>query len=133
MSPGLVFYPARNPASVPLRRDLPLDPKMLFDHGDALKRMINLFAVSCRIVRPRLQSLDIAPNVRHFRAQRPKVFRRLFTEFLEIFVIPPLYVAFQAIREKLRPSTRPREELTAPGTPSTPISDPPDATKSAAE
>jgi hydrophobe/amphiphile efflux-1 (HAE1) family protein len=28
---------------------------------------------------------------------------------LGIFVIPPLYVSFQAIREKLRPSTRPKE------------------------
>ena len=32
----------------------------------------------------RLQSLDIAPNVRHFRAPRPEVLRRLFAEFLEI-------------------------------------------------
>ena len=29
--------------------------------------------------------------------------------FLGIFVIPPLYVLFQAVRERLRPSTRPRE------------------------
>jgi Cu/Ag efflux pump CusA len=29
--------------------------------------------------------------------------------FLGIFVIPPLYVVFQAVRERLRPSTRPRE------------------------
>ena len=29
--------------------------------------------------------------------------------FLGIFVIPPLYVVFQALRERLRPSTRPQE------------------------
>ena len=34
----------------------------------------------------------------------------IFASFIGIFVIPPLYVAFQALREKLRPSTRPREE-----------------------
>jgi multidrug efflux pump subunit AcrB len=33
----------------------------------------------------------------------------IFASFLGIFVIPPLYVMFQAIREKLRPSARPRE------------------------
>jgi hydrophobe/amphiphile efflux-1 (HAE1) family protein len=32
----------------------------------------------------------------------------IFASFLGIFAIPPLYVAFQAVREKLRPSTRPR-------------------------
>ncbi|HEX5847525.1 MAG TPA: multidrug efflux RND transporter permease subunit [Rhodoplanes sp.] len=34
----------------------------------------------------------------------------IFASFIGIFVIPPLYVSFQSIREKLRPSTRPREE-----------------------
>ena len=34
----------------------------------------------------------------------------IFASFIGIFVIPPLYVSFQFIREKLRPSTRPREE-----------------------
>jgi hydrophobe/amphiphile efflux-1 (HAE1) family protein len=39
----------------------------------------------------------------------------IFASFIGIFVIPPLYVSFQSIREKLRPSTRPREErATAP-------------------
>jgi multidrug efflux pump subunit AcrB len=33
----------------------------------------------------------------------------IFASFIGIFMIPPLYVAFQAIREKLRPSTKPRE------------------------
>ena len=38
--------------------------------------------------------------------------------FLGIFVIPPLYVAFQALRERLRPSTRPQEKpKTAPAEP----------------
>jgi len=36
----------------------------------------------------------------------------IFASFLGIFVIPPLYVMFQAARERLRPSTRPREEST---------------------
>ena len=31
----------------------------------------------------------------------------IFASFLGIFVIPPLYVFFQSIREKVRPSTRP--------------------------
>jgi multidrug efflux pump len=33
----------------------------------------------------------------------------IVASFLGIFVIPPLYVLFQAMRERLRPSTRPRE------------------------
>src|SRR5215211_219047 len=33
----------------------------------------------------------------------------IFASFIGIFVIPPLYVMFQAVREKLRPSVRPRE------------------------
>jgi multidrug efflux pump len=33
----------------------------------------------------------------------------LFASFIGIFVIPPLYVMFQAFREKLRPSARPSE------------------------
>ncbi len=33
----------------------------------------------------------------------------IFASFIGIFVIPPLYVTFQSMREKLRPSTRPRE------------------------
>ncbi|KRE14250.1 RND transporter [Bosea sp. Root483D1] len=34
----------------------------------------------------------------------------LFASFLGIFVIPALYVVFQGLRERLRPSTRPKEE-----------------------
>ena len=34
----------------------------------------------------------------------------IFASFIGIFAIPPLYVMFQAARERLRPSTRPREE-----------------------
>jgi multidrug efflux pump len=37
----------------------------------------------------------------------------ILASFLGIFVIPPLYVVFQAMREKLRPSTRPRENRIA--------------------
>ena len=33
----------------------------------------------------------------------------ILASFIGIFAIPPLYVTFQAMREKLRPSTRPRE------------------------
>jgi hydrophobe/amphiphile efflux-1 (HAE1) family protein len=35
----------------------------------------------------------------------------ILASFIGIFVIPPLYVAFQAVRERLRPSARPREQL----------------------
>ena len=37
----------------------------------------------------------------------------ILASFVGIFAIPPLYVMFQAIREKLRPSTRPREKAAA--------------------
>src|SRR6202022_2799819 len=33
----------------------------------------------------------------------------IFASFIGIFVIPPLYVAFQAVRERIRPSARPRK------------------------
>src|SRR6516164_3374691 len=33
----------------------------------------------------------------------------IFASFIGIFVIPPLYVTFQAMRERLRPSARPKE------------------------
>jgi hydrophobe/amphiphile efflux-1 (HAE1) family protein len=33
----------------------------------------------------------------------------LFASFIGIFAIPPLYVAFQAMRERLRPASRPRK------------------------
>jgi hypothetical protein len=33
----------------------------------------------------------------------------ILASFIGIFAIPPLYVAFQAIREKLKPSSRPKE------------------------
>jgi Cu/Ag efflux pump CusA len=34
----------------------------------------------------------------------------LFASLLGIFVIPPLYVMFQAVRERLRPASRPATE-----------------------
>ena len=40
----------------------------------------------------------------------------ILASFIGIFVIPPLYVAFQAVRERLRPSTRPHE-VPEPGNP----------------
>jgi multidrug efflux pump subunit AcrB len=33
----------------------------------------------------------------------------IFASLIGIFVIPPLYVTFQAMRERLRPSARPKE------------------------
>jgi hydrophobe/amphiphile efflux-1 (HAE1) family protein len=39
----------------------------------------------------------------------------ILASFLGIFVIPPLYVSFQAIRERLRPAARPREKSPEPG------------------
>jgi hypothetical protein len=33
----------------------------------------------------------------------------IFASFIGIFVIPPLYVTFQMIRERIRPSVRPHE------------------------
>jgi multidrug efflux pump subunit AcrB len=39
----------------------------------------------------------------------------IFASFIGIFAIPPLYVFFQSIRERLRPASRPKEkERTAP-------------------
>ncbi len=40
--------------------------------------------------------------------------------FIGIFVIPPLYVFFQSIRERLRPSTRPKEIIQPATTPDAP-------------
>jgi hypothetical protein len=37
----------------------------------------------------------------------------IFASFIGIFAIPPLYVFFQGIRERLRPGARPREETAA--------------------
>ena len=37
----------------------------------------------------------------------------ILASFLGIFAIPPLYVMFQWMREKLRPSVRPRNEREA--------------------
>ncbi len=37
----------------------------------------------------------------------------ILASFIGIFVIPPLYVTFQAVREKLRPSTRPHADQNA--------------------
>jgi len=39
----------------------------------------------------------------------------IFASFIGIFAIPPLYVFFQRIREKLRPGARPREKTAADG------------------
>src|SRR5262249_14794967 len=35
----------------------------------------------------------------------------IFASFIGIFAIPPLYVAFQATRERLRPAARPRNSV----------------------
>jgi hypothetical protein len=34
----------------------------------------------------------------------------ILASFIGIFAIPPLYVAFQAVRERLRPASRPHVE-----------------------
>src|SRR5439155_10496901 len=39
----------------------------------------------------------------------------ILASFIGIFAIPPLYVAFQAIREKLKPSSRPKEPAARAG------------------
>jgi hydrophobe/amphiphile efflux-1 (HAE1) family protein len=45
----------------------------------------------------------------------------IFASFIGIFAIPPLYVTFQAIRERLRPGARPREpQAPAPPPPAEP-------------
>jgi multidrug efflux pump subunit AcrB len=33
----------------------------------------------------------------------------IFASFIGIFVIPPLYVVFQMVRERIRPSVRPKK------------------------
>jgi hypothetical protein len=33
----------------------------------------------------------------------------ILASFVGIFAIPPLYVTFQAVRERLRPASRPKE------------------------
>lgn len=38
----------------------------------------------------------------------------ILASFVGIFAIPPLYVAFQAVRERLRPSTRPKPAVATP-------------------
>jgi hypothetical protein len=38
----------------------------------------------------------------------------ILASFIGIFAIPPLYVTFQAIREKLRPSSGPRKPASPP-------------------
>jgi multidrug efflux pump len=43
----------------------------------------------------------------------------ILASFIGIFVIPPLYVSFQALREKLRPSARPHEPVIGPTVPRT--------------
>jgi multidrug efflux pump subunit AcrB len=35
----------------------------------------------------------------------------ILASFIGIFAIPPLYVTFQAIRERLRPAARPKKEI----------------------
>ena len=57
---------------------------MLFDRSDALKRMINLFAVSCGIVGARLQFLDIAPNVCEFCVDFSEILSRLIPKIIKL-------------------------------------------------
>jgi hypothetical protein len=39
----------------------------------------------------------------------------IFASLIGIFVIPPLYVSFQWLREKVRPGARPQTERKQPG------------------
>jgi hypothetical protein len=41
----------------------------------------------------------------------------ILASFVGIFAIPPLYVMFQALREKVRPSLRPKSEVAQPEAP----------------
>jgi multidrug efflux pump len=41
----------------------------------------------------------------------------IFASFIGIFVIPPLYVFFQAIRERVRPAARPSKAVQPQGMP----------------
>ena len=41
----------------------------------------------------------------------------ILASFIGIFAIPPLYVMFQALREKVRPSLRPKSEVAQPEAP----------------
>jgi len=50
----------------------------------------------------------------------------ILASFVGIFAIPPLYVMFQAIRERLRPSARPKE-VQAKGTTDVEAKQPPAA------
>ena len=43
-------------------RDLLLDPKMLFDRGNALKRVIDFLSVSGDVGHARPEIIEIAPN-----------------------------------------------------------------------
>jgi multidrug efflux pump subunit AcrB len=47
----------------------------------------------------------------------------ILASFIGIFAIPPLYVAFQAVRERLRPSTRPHEPGNSSGAGARPSTD----------
>ena len=44
----------------------------------------------------------------------------ILASFIGIFAIPPLYVAFQALRERLRPAARPKEMAKSAGEPAEP-------------
>src|SRR5882757_1696985 len=56
----------------------------------------------------------------------------IFASFIGIFAIPPLYVAFQAVRERLRPSSRPRASAESALAPKAPGDDVPRSPKSSA-
>ncbi len=50
----------------------------------------------------------------------------ILASFIGIFAIPPLYVFFQAIRERLRPASRPQAQLATPIAPGVPVGQPGD-------
>jgi len=67
---------------------------------------------------PRLLPLVIATGASQFARRNvgTPVFRgMILASLIGIFAIPPLYVSFQWLREKIRPGARPQIERTQPG------------------
>ena len=64
----------RSPRRKELRCHLPLDPKMLFDRGDALKSVINFLSVSSDVGHAGSEIIEIAPDIREFGANWSKLF-----------------------------------------------------------
>lgn len=68
----------------PLRRHFPLYPEMLFDRGDALKRVIDFLSVSGDVGHARSELIELAPNICKFRADFPEILSRLVPKFIKL-------------------------------------------------